>query len=149
MKTANVSTSSKSCARPRRTGSWIDASASKPRRAERSNGAKEARRKARRAAQREGYTVSKATLQCADWVILVTSLSADDYPFDDILSLYRLRWRIELAFKRLKSVVGLSPPPGFHENSAKSWILAHLLMILLLEPLVDELEDSPHWALAA
>jgi len=28
-------------------------------------------------------------------------------------------------------------------------VLAHLLMILLLEPLVDELEDSPRLAKAA
>jgi hypothetical protein len=111
--------------------------------------AEKARRQARSAAQQEGYTVSQATLEAADWVILVTSLSDEEYPLADILSLYRLRWRIELAFKRLKSLIGLGAPPGFRENSAKPWVLAHLLIILLLEPLVDELEDSPHWPLAA
>ena len=30
---------------------------------------------------------------------------------DDVLALYRLRWRIELAFKRLKSLIGLKAPP--------------------------------------
>jgi hypothetical protein len=30
----------------------------------------------------------------------------------DPLDLYRLRWRIELAFKRLKSVIGLKEPPS-------------------------------------
>jgi Transposase DDE domain len=63
---------------------------------------------------------------------------------EDVLDLYRLRWRIELAFKRLKSLIGLKKPPGTDERSAKPWVLAHLLMILLLEPLVDALEDSPH-----
>lgn len=67
----------------------------------------------------------------------------------DVLALYRLQWRIELAFKRLKSLVGLKGPPGIDERSAKPYLLAHLLMILLLEPLVDEFEDSPHWRLAA
>jgi len=111
--------------------------------------AEKARRQARRAAQQEGYTVSKATLEAADWVILVTSLSADAYPAKDILDLYRLRWRIEIAFKRLKSLIGLAAPPGLRDASAKPWVLAHLLIILLLEPSVDELEDSPHWPLAA
>jgi len=111
--------------------------------------AEKARRQARRAAQQEGYTVSQATLDAADWVILVTSLSADAHPTKDILDLYRLRWRIELAMKRLKSLIGLAAPPGFHEDSAKPWVLAHLLVILLLEPFVEELEDSPHWPLAA
>jgi IS4 transposase len=62
---------------------------------------------ARRDAQREGYTVSEGTLAAADWVILVTSLNSEVYPAADVLALYRLRWRIELAFKRLKSIIGL------------------------------------------
>jgi DDE family transposase len=108
-----------------------------------------ARRKARREAQREGYQLSKRTLEAADWVILVTSLKPTDFATADILALYRLRWRIELGFKRLKSLIGLKGPPGTDERSARPYVLAHLLAILLLEPLVDELEDSPHWAQAA
>jgi hypothetical protein len=105
--------------------------------------AAEARRKARRDAQREGYQVSKGTLEAADWVILLTSLPPDDFSAQDILDLYRLRWRIELGFKRLKSLIGLKGPPGFDERSARPYVLVHLLIILLLEPLVDGLEDSP------
>jgi DDE family transposase len=108
-----------------------------------------ARRKARREAQREGRQISKRTLAAAGWVILVTSLALKDFAAADILALYRLRWRIELAFKRLKSLVGLRGPPGFDERSARPYVLAHLLMILLLEPLIDELEDSPRLAKAA
>jgi Transposase DDE domain len=108
-----------------------------------------ARRKARREAQREGYQLSKRTLEAADWVILVTSLTPTDFATADILDLYRLRWRIELGFKRLKSLIGLKGPPGTDERSARPYVLAHLLVILLLEPLVDELEDSPRWAEAA
>jgi len=108
-----------------------------------------ARRKARRSAQRGGHQLSRQTLEAADWVILVTSLKSKDFATDDILALYRLRWRIELAFKRLKSLIGLKGPPGTDERSARPHILAHLLAILLLEPLVDELEDSPRLAEAA
>jgi hypothetical protein len=111
--------------------------------------AEAARRKARRDAQREGYQLSKAALEAADWVILVTSLTPEEFSTADILALYRLRWRIELGFKRLKSLIGLKGPPGIDERSAKPFVLAHLLLILLLEPLIDELEDSPRWAAAA
>jgi hypothetical protein len=111
--------------------------------------AAEARRKARREAQRGGHTVSKQTLDAADWVILITSLKPEDFTTDDVLALYRLRWRIELGFKRLKSLIGLKGPPGTTESSARPHILAHLLTILLLEPLIDELEDSPRLAEAA
>ena len=101
----------------------------------------ESRRKARRAAQRERSQISGNTLIAAEWVILVTSLPPEDYSADDVLALYRLRWRIELAFKRLKSLIGLKAPPGVDERSAKPYVLAHLLVILLLEPLIDEFED--------
>lgn len=111
--------------------------------------AAEARRKAHRTAQKGGHQLSKQTLEAADWVILVTSLAPDDFTTDDVLALYRLRWRIELGFKRLKSLIGLKGPPGTDERSARPHILAHLLVILLLEPLVDELEDSPRLANAA
>jgi len=111
--------------------------------------AQEARRKARRAAQKGGYQLSAKTLAAAEWVLLVTSLDADSFSSADVLELYRLRWRIELGFKRLKSVIGLKGPPGKDERSARPWVLAHLLMILLLEPLVDAFEDSPRWAASA
>ena len=108
-----------------------------------------ARRKARQDARRGGHQISEGTLAAAEWVILVTSLNAEAFSSADILALYRLRWRIELGFKRLKSVVGLSGPPGTDERSARPYVLAHLLMILLLEPLVDAFEDSPSLPIAA
>jgi len=104
---------------------------------------------ARRAAKKGGNTISEGTLIAADWLILVTSLPVEAFPADDILALYRLRWRIELAFKRLKSLIGLKAPPGVDERSAKPYLLAHLLIVLLLEPLIDEFEDSPRLAQAA
>lgn len=111
--------------------------------------AEAAKRKARKAARRGGHTVSKATLVAAEWVILVTSLPPESFPTADILALYRLRWRIELAFKRLKSLIGLKGPPGIDDRSARPYVLAHLLLILLLEPHIGAFEDSPRWAAAA
>ncbi len=102
--------------------------------------------KARRAAQREGNTISGETLVAAEWVILVTTLGSDGYTAAAVGDLYRLRWRIEMAFKRLKSVIGLAGPPGKDPRTAKAWILAHLLMILLLEPHTSALEVSPRQA---
>jgi len=107
------------------------------------------RRRARRAAQKKGFTLSRDALTAAGWIVLATSLPAATFASEDVLALYRLRWRVELAFKRLKSVIGLKGPPGTDERSARAYILAHLLMIVLLEPLVDAFEDSPHWAIAA
>jgi hypothetical protein len=108
-----------------------------------------ARRKARRDARKGGHQISKGTLAAAGWVILITSLKPRAFPAADVLALYRLRWRIELGFKRLKTLIGLKGPPGSDQRSARPYVLAHLLIILLLEPLIDEFEDSPRLAAAA
>jgi hypothetical protein len=108
--------------------------------------AEASRAKARRAAQREGHAVSGSTLAAAEWVILVTSLDAETFATAKIGELYRARWRIEMAFKRLKSLIGLSAPPGEDPQTAKTWILAHLLMALLIEPQPSAPEISPRRA---
>ena len=106
--------------------------------------AEASRAKARRAAQREGNVILGGTLAAAEWVILVTSLDANAFSINAIGELYRARWRIEMAFKRLKSLIGLSGPPGEDPEVAKTWILAHLLMILLLGPHASA-PDLPAW----
>ncbi|MGY3573037.1 transposase [Bradyrhizobium sp. USDA 4504] len=84
------------------------------------------------------------TLVAAEWVLIVTSLDPDEYPLSAIGALYRLRWRIEIAFKHLKSGIGLAGPPGDDARSAKAYIFCHLLLGLLTEPLIAEhLGDSP------
>jgi hypothetical protein len=103
----------------------------------------EARRKAKLAARKQGRQASAKTLYASEWVILVTSLTQQACSTDEVFQLYRMRWRIELAFKRLKSLIGLRSPPAKDPTLARSWILAHLLMILLVEPLADEFGVSP------
>jgi len=101
------------------------------------------------AALKNNKQASKDALEAATWVLIVTTLARDEFSADDILDLYRLRWRIELAFKKLKSIIGLKTPPGKDGRTARVWILAHLLMILLVEPLTGELDVSPRWEMAA
>jgi IS4 transposase len=97
-----------------------------------------------RHARDKGRNLLPETLIAAEWVIIVTSLDRDEYPLSAISALYRLRWRIEIAFKHLKSGVGLVGPPGEDARSAKAHILCNLLLALLTEPLIaDHLGDSP------
>jgi hypothetical protein len=91
-----------------------------------------------------GRRLAPETLVAAEWVIIITSLDRDEFPLSAISSLYRLRWRIEIAFKHLKSGIGLSRPPGEDPRSARTHILCHLLLALLTEPLIaDHLGVSP------
>ena len=100
--------------------------------------------KLKRHARDKGRNLMPETLVAAEWVLIVTSLDREEYPLSAISALYRLRWRIEIAFKHLKSGVGLAGPPGEDPRSARAYILCHLLLGLLTEPLIAEhLGDSP------
>jgi IS4 transposase len=62
----------------------------------------------------------------------------------DICAVYRLRWQIELAFKRLKSLIHVDQLPTRTEAGGRSWIYAHLILALLTEDICQEiLESSP------
>jgi IS4 transposase len=105
--------------------------------------------KLRREAARKGKAVHPSTLVAAGWTILITSLAKEAFPAQKLGALYRLRWRIEIAFKHAKSGIGLVRPPGEDPGLAKVHILCHLLAILLTEPLLAEhLGDSPRRAAA-
>ena len=93
-------------------------------------------------------TIKPGTLIAAEWVILVTSLDRAECATDKVLELYRLRWRIEIAFKRMKSLAGLRGPPGECPEVAKAWVLCHLIAVLLTEAQLSAFGDSPRRAAA-
>src|ERR687894_521252 len=80
------------------------------------------------------------TVRATGYLMLVTSLPPS-VPAAEVLAAYRLRWQVELAFKRLKTVLGLGRLPAKGEALARSWLLAHLIVALLIEdtsrPLLD------------
>lgn len=77
-------------------------------------------------------------------VILGTSLPVEGYPAGEVLAVYRLRWQIELAFKRMKSLLGKDRISTHTERASRSWLLAHLIMALLCDDISQEfLGSSP------
>jgi Transposase DDE domain len=103
---------------------------------------------ARAEAKSKQRNVQPGTLIAAEWVILVTSLDRAQHSTDKVLELYRLRWRIEIAFKRMKSLAGFAGPPGECPEVAKVWVLCHLIAALLTEAQLAAFGDSPRRAAA-
>ena len=81
--------------------------------------AAQSRRKARRRSRRQGKAVSANTLKAAGYVLLLTSLDAGRAAAADVLALYRVRWQIELVFKRLKSLLDLAALPAKDPDLAR------------------------------
>jgi hypothetical protein len=104
----------------------------------------------RRRAQRDRKTLDPRTLVAAEFLILATSLPAALYPADEVLAVYRLRWQIELAFKRLKSLLHIDRLPTRTAVASQSWLYAHLILALLCDELSqDFLAFSPDALLGA
>ena len=95
-----------------------------------------ARRTAHREAQRKGSEVKPATLAFADYVIVFTTFCEKRFSAREVLEWYRLRWQVELVFKRLKSLAQLGHLPKRDDESARAWLYGKLLVALLADKLV-------------
>lgn len=90
-------------------------------------------RKLRRRAQRKGQQLNAETLEYARWIIVLTTVPAEVLSEGLILEWHRVRWQVELAFKRLKSLAGLGHLPKYDAASSRAWLYGKLLVALLTE----------------
>lgn len=98
----------------------------------------------RRAAANKGKTLDQRRLIAAEFMIMTTSLPKSGYSAKAVLTVYRLRWQIERAFKRLTSLLPIDQIPTWTECGSRSWLYAHLILALLRDDLSqDILESSP------
>lgn len=104
--------------------------------------AERARKRALRESQRGGHKNDPLSLRAAEHLMLITSLGPERASPERLGALYRLRWRIELAFKRLKSLLHMDRLPAKDPDLAKAWIFTHLIAALLIEDLSPHLRDS-------
>lgn len=102
-----------------------------------------ARKKAAKTASKNQHHVDPRTLQAAECMILITSLDAAAFPPQRLADLYRVRWQIELAIKRLKSILHIDRLPAKDPDLARTWIAAHLLLALLIDDVTAKLAESP------
>lgn len=92
-----------------------------------------ARKRAKKRAQKKGRPVSSNSLVLAGWVVLITTLDATNWLAKDILRLYRVRWQIELLFKRVKQMLKMHPIQCKRQDSVQATIRALLVAWVLQE----------------
>ncbi|MEZ5479703.1 MAG: transposase [Thiolinea sp.] len=67
--------------------------------------AEQARRQAKKRAQKKGRAASDKALYLSEWVLVLTSLPPELLDTETASALYRVRWQVELLIKRLKSLL--------------------------------------------
>ena len=96
-----------------------------------------------REATKKRRQVKPETLEGAGYVIVLTTLMQPNA--QAIMEFYRRRWQIELAFKRLKSLLQLGHLKKIDKEGAKAWLQGKLLVACLIETLILTAERFSPW----
>jgi hypothetical protein len=83
------------------------------------------------ARRKDGRVPTKERLAWCDWTILVTNVPADMLTAREIAVLYRARWRIELLFKRWKSLGLIAELSGSTESRRMVRLWSRPLAVLM------------------
>jgi hypothetical protein len=84
--------------------------------------------------ERKGTITNEAKL-FNHYIVLVTSLD-DSVSAEQILDVYRLRWQVEIYFKRLKSILDFGELPKKRTENSLSWLNGKLMLALLIESVI-------------
>lgn len=106
--------------------------------------AAQGRDRVRRESMRGGKQVQPQTLEAAEYVLIFTTLEPA-ISAEQVMHLYRLRWQIELEFKRLKSLIQLGHLKKRDPRAARSWLQGKLLVALLIARLIAHAERVSPW----
>jgi hypothetical protein len=63
----------------------------------------------------------------------------------EVLRWYRLRWQIELVFKRFKQIAQLGHLPKYDDESAKAWLYGKIFTALITEKLISCARSISPW----
>jgi hypothetical protein len=92
--------------------------------------------------KRHGRPISALQRAYNKYLLVATSLD-ETISAKQVLETYRIRWQIELVFKRLKSLFHYNEAPVKLEQSARAWFYGKLLLAALCEVLVNRGRFSP------
>jgi len=93
--------------------------------------AAERRRQLRAKSRKRGRVVSANQEALCDWWVAATDLGASELTADEVRTLYRLRWQVELLFKHWKQAGGLGTIHGRSAASVQVEYLAKLIGIVV------------------
>jgi hypothetical protein len=102
-----------------------------------------AQRLLRRRASKKQTRLKPETLALAPYVLLFTTY--EHGTAEQVLQWYRMRWQIELVFKRLKSLLRLGHLPKYDDRSSRAWLYGKLLIALLTQKLIRTGRDISPW----
>lgn len=102
-------------------------------------------KKLKRKESKKQFKMSDEAKVFNEYIVVVTNLS-DDISAKNILEAYRLRWQVEIYFKRLKSILDFGELPKRRPDSVIAWLNGKLMIALLVEILLSKASFPPQGA---
>jgi hypothetical protein len=100
--------------------------------------------KARARLKRElGNKVTPLDREAAEYLVLFTTAPKSRLDAARCLALYRVRWQIELLFKRWKSLCGFDRLPNYLDETILAWLYAKVLLALLMQKMAASALSPP------
>jgi len=99
----------------------------------------------RRNAAKKGRTPQAPTLRLAGYFCVLTTLPEALASDDVVLELYRIRWQIELFFKRCKGLLHFDQLRAFNPDLGRTYCLAKLIEMALIQCLHEEAMAFSPW----
>ncbi|CAN5419843.1 IS4-like element IS421 family transposase [soil metagenome] len=106
---------------------------------------RQAAAKLRRKAQKNGTNLQPETLEYSRFVLVFTTFEEGRFPPWKVLEWYRVRWQVELVFKRFKSIAELGHLPKHDPESSEAWLYGKLFVALLTEKLMAQAMAFSPW----
>jgi hypothetical protein len=103
-----------------------------------------AHKRLQRRAQLNRSTLTDQAREFAEYFMVWTTVEKT-VTAGQILALYRLRWQIELVFKRMKSILGLGHLPKTDPLSAQAWLQGKMFVGLLIERMLYTTKSISPW----
>lgn len=104
-------------------------------------------KKVKRHSQKGRHVIKPETWEYAKYVMVVTTVPKEKISTKDVLELYRIRWQIELVFRRFKSIASFGHLPKRDPVSSRSWLYGKLFASLLAERLAVTANSISPWGL--
>jgi len=101
--------------------------------------------KLRKRALKKQANLGSESLEMAKYVVVFTTFPEERFDCKSILDWYRVRWQIELVFKRFKSIAQLGHLPKHDIQSSKAWLYGKLFLALASERLIRIASDFSPW----
>lgn len=107
-----------------------------------------AHKKLKRRASKKGNELQPDTLFLAEYVIIYTTFPKKTFPAEKVMEWYRVRWQIELVFKRFKQITHMGHLPKYHDDSAQAWLYGKLFVALITEKIMRNSQAISPWGVS-